>query len=65
MLGFLYRFFVGSFKVTEPHRCEWEKIDEVTLNTKQYWQSDFHKTGIIYVLRCKNCGDIKQHKISG
>lgn len=57
MLGFLYRILVGSFKVPEPCKHNWETIQEFNI------KRNGHISDYMYVLRCKHCGDIKQKTV--
>ena len=63
MLGFLYRFFVGSFKVEEPHRCEWEILEKFGVYNPGGIKAGKAPYAFKYVLRCKHCGDIKNKEI--
>lgn len=56
MIAWLYKLLVGDF-----HQCkhEWKVIHE-----QGYVNSFGGFTRRIYVLQCKNCGDIKQETIN-
>ena len=59
MLGWLYRILVGSFKVC-PH--SWETINEMSVHSTP--EGAGRPTAVLYVLRCKNCGEITERRIS-
>jgi hypothetical protein len=55
MIGFIWRVIIGRF-ASCSHR--WETIDQ-----KRIDYIDTGTTGIIYIMRCKDCGEVKQKTI--
>ena len=51
MIGFLWRLIVGHFTQCNHN---WETIDEGIV------RGNGVEIGRLYVLKCKNCGDMKQ-----
>jgi transcription elongation factor Elf1 len=55
MLGLIYRLVIGTF-ATCNH--DWQCKDELEV------ECSFSGKNRIYVMRCKKCGDMKNHKIT-
>lgn len=57
MLGWLWRLIVGHFRMLPPHQHRWE-----VLSTHQTTKNDSDVIGERYILKCVDCGDLKQHR---
>jgi hypothetical protein len=55
MLGLIYRLIVGRFNSCQH---EWEVKQTYTLTYE--WRGN----QLVYVMQCKKCGDLKNHKIT-
>ena len=62
MLAFLWKLIVGDFRqepLPPPHQHEYEIINQ--LESRDQYRGKV--TSIIYVSRCKTCGDIREDRV--
>jgi hypothetical protein len=64
MLRWLWKIIVGK-KPAPPctRECQWEIHDQGKLWSEVGGAKTY--TGLIYILRCKTCGDMKNHLSEG